>query len=138
MPGTAFIGYVPDLPKRYVARTGIFDAVCHDVVSYGTVSLVEGSTDIGGSFSGHHTERVVLWMPSGAAYQALNVAFAADVPAAAGEQQAQPTSTGWRVWTSIPVAGTTIEEFSITGRWSAGVYVDSSTAANASMTFTLQ
>jgi hypothetical protein len=39
-PRTAFIGYVPALPARYVARAGIFDAVCHDVLSYGTVSLV--------------------------------------------------------------------------------------------------
>jgi len=40
VPGTAFIGYVPDLPSRYVARADIFDAVCNDVVSHCTVSLV--------------------------------------------------------------------------------------------------
>ena len=40
VPGTAFIGYVPALPPRYIARADIFDAVCHDVVSHGAVSLV--------------------------------------------------------------------------------------------------
>jgi len=96
------------------------------------------ATDLIGAFSGHHTERVVVWMPSGAAYQALTVSFATDVPAAAGEQQAQRIGSGWRVWTSFPVAGTTIEEFNLAGPWSAGVWVDSATAANASVTFTLQ
>ena len=96
------------------------------------------ATDIGGALPGHHTERVVVWMPSGPAYQVLTVSFATDVPAAAGEQQAQRIPSGWRVWTSFPVAGTTIEEFGLAGTWSAGVFIDSATTANASMTFSLQ
>jgi len=31
-----------------------------------------------------------------------------------------------------------IEEYSLAGPWSVGVFVDSATAANASVTFTLQ
>jgi NB-ARC domain len=40
VPGTAFIGYVPNLPSKYVVRADIFDGVRHDVVSYGTIGLV--------------------------------------------------------------------------------------------------
>ncbi|HVE86086.1 MAG TPA: hypothetical protein VND93_24685 [Myxococcales bacterium] len=94
--------------------------------------------DVGSNTPGHHVERLVLTMPSGSAYQVLYVAFAVNVAAAAGEQQAERTSAGWRVWASIPVAGTTIQEFNITGRWSVGASVDSATVANASMTLTLQ
>ena len=38
VPGTSFIGYVPDLPSRFVARAGVFDTVRNDVVSHGTVA----------------------------------------------------------------------------------------------------
>lgn len=40
VPGTAFIGYVPAVPSRFVARDDIFDTVLNDVVSHASVGLV--------------------------------------------------------------------------------------------------
>ena len=40
VPGTAFVGYVPGLPSRFVPRADIFDTVRGDVISHGTVALV--------------------------------------------------------------------------------------------------
>jgi WD40 repeat protein len=40
VPDTAFVGFVPALPSRFVARADIFDTVRDDVVSHATVGLV--------------------------------------------------------------------------------------------------
>jgi WD40 repeat protein len=39
VPGTAFVGHVPVLPARFVARADVFDTVRDDVVSHATVAL---------------------------------------------------------------------------------------------------
>jgi hypothetical protein len=96
------------------------------------------ATEITGTLSGHHTQRVVVKMPGGSAYQTIMVSFATDAVAAEGEQQAVRTSTGWRVWASFPVAGTIIEQYGLTGSWTSEAFVDSATRANATTTFTLQ
>src|SRR5450755_32465 len=40
VPGSAFIGYLPALPSRFVARADVFDAVRDVVVSHASVGLV--------------------------------------------------------------------------------------------------
>jgi hypothetical protein len=76
-------------------------------------------------------------LPGGSAYQRFDVNFATDVTAGAAEQQTEKTSTGCRVWVSMPVAGTTIQQYNLTGPWSASFYLDGSGAANASAGFSL-
>lgn len=99
---------------------------------------VDFATDINGVMAGHHQLTVFINMPDGFSYQRIDVSFATDVVAAVGEQQAQKTSTGWRVWAAMPVAGTLIQSANLAGTWSAQTWVDSASAANASTSFTLQ
>lgn len=40
VPGTSFVGYVPPLPSRFVARADVFDAVRAHVLSHAVVALV--------------------------------------------------------------------------------------------------
>lgn len=93
--------------------------------------------EITGSLSGHHTETVFVNMPGGSTYQRFDVAFATDVAANPGEQQAEKTATGWRVWVSMPVAGTMIDSMGLAGTWSATAYLDGASTANASAQFEL-
>jgi hypothetical protein len=105
-----------------------------DFAIYSTYEVMF-ATEITGSLSGHHTQTVFVSMPGGGAYQRFDVSFATDVAAGLDEQQAEKTETGWRVWISMPVAGTMIEQYSLTGPWTAEVYVDG--AAKANVTFNL-
>jgi hypothetical protein len=82
------------------------------------------ATEIVGTLSGRHTQTLFVSMPGGSAYQRFDVAFVTDVAPALGEQQAEKTATGWRVWVSLPVAGTIIEQYALTGGWTAQVNVD--------------
>lgn len=40
IPGTPFLGHVPDLPARFVTRADVFDPAQDDVVGHRTVALV--------------------------------------------------------------------------------------------------
>ena len=95
------------------------------------------ATEINGTFSGHHLASVYALMPSGAAYQRIDLSFATDVAAAVGEQQAEKTATGWRVWSSMPCAGTVIEQTHLTGVWTSELWMDSASTATARSNFTL-
>lgn len=95
------------------------------------------ATEVQGTLSGHHRLTVYVNLPGGYAYQRFDVPFATDVAAAAGEQQAVRTSKGWRVWVTLPVAGTMIQTSALTGTWTAESWVDSATAANAKASFQL-
>ena len=106
--------------------------------SISSTGSVYFATDINGTMSGSHQLVVFINMPDGSAYQRIDVSFATDATAGAGQQQAERTSTGWRVWTAIPIAGTTIQTANITGQWAAQAWVDSASAANASTSFNLQ
>ena len=48
-----------------------------------------------------------------------------------------PQAGGYRVWTSMQVAGTIIQQYSLTGPWSAQVTLDNATTPAASAAFTL-
>jgi hypothetical protein len=87
---------------------------------------------------GHNVATVFVDMPGGSAYQRFDVAFATNVVADPGELQAEPTATGYRIWITLPVAGTWIEQYQLSGTWTAEAYVNNSTSANASLAFTLE
>lgn len=106
--------------------------------SASTTSNIYFATVITGTLSGHHTESVSVNLPGGSLYQNITVAFATDVAAGAGEVQAQKTSTGYIVWAAMPVAGTIIQQYNLSGPWTDSVYVDGAPAANASGSFTVQ
>ena len=95
------------------------------------------AVDVNGALAGHHSASVFVNLPGGSAYQRLDVAFATDVAAGAGEQQAEKTATGYRVWVSMPVAGTVIEQYQLTGPWTASAFIDAGSTAAASASFSL-
>jgi hypothetical protein len=95
------------------------------------------ATEISGALAGHHTQTVYVKMPGDSLYQRFDVKFATDVKAGNGEQQAEKTASGYRVWVSMPVAGTMIEMYGISGVWSAQVHIDGASAASSATTFTL-
>lgn len=95
------------------------------------------ATEISGALSGHHTQTVFLFTPAGYAYQRFDLAFATDVPAGAGEQQAEKTASGYRVWVTLPVAGTMIQSSNLVGTWKSELYVDSASTPNARGSFGL-
>ncbi len=72
-----------------------------------------------------HRARFEINGPSGAIYQATEVPFV----------QSGGTT---RVWTWLPVAGTWIEQYSMTGNWEVKVFVDDAADAAATSTFLLQ
>ena len=94
------------------------------------------ATDLSG-VTGHHTESVNVSMPGGSSYQVIAVAFAAGVTPASGEVAAEKTSTGYRVWAAMPVAGTIIQQYNLTGPWAATVALDSASSAAANTAFSM-
>jgi hypothetical protein len=98
---------------------------------------VQLATEVTGTLPGHHLASVFVFTPGGASFIRYDVSFATDVAANAGEQQAERTATGWRVWVSLPVAGTMISTSNLSGTWSAETWVDAATAASAKTTFGL-
>lgn len=94
--------------------------------------------EIGGTYSGHHTATFEIRMPDGTTYQSFEVPFATDTEAFPGEQQAEAFSGGWRVWTNMPVAGTMIEMYGLSGTWSVAIYVDGASTPTASASFLLE
>ena len=70
--------------------------------------------------------RFVVTSPNGATFQTTQVPFSTG------------TSTRYRVWSSMPVAGTWIEQFQIKGTWTLKVYLSDEDAPRAQQTFLLQ
>ncbi|MFZ5471631.1 MAG: hypothetical protein ACOZIN_19570 [Myxococcota bacterium] len=94
--------------------------------------------EVPSSVKGHHVATVFVFMPNLSTYQRFDLPFATDVAASSGEQQAQKLSTGYRVWASMPVAGTIIEQYSLTGDWRADAYLDGASTVAAKASFSLQ
>ena len=84
--------------------------------------------DAQGLPNGHHTVAFEVRMPDGSAFARYDVAVAVGVAAGPGEQQAQVVKGGVRVWLSMPVAGTIIDQYTIAGSWAANAGVDGSPA----------
>jgi hypothetical protein len=95
------------------------------------------ATDLPSTVKGHHTLTLFVYMPGQSVYQRFDVSFSTDVTPYAGEQKAEKLSTGYRVWVTLPVAGTIIEQYSLTGPWTGDVFLDMASVANAKTSFTL-
>lgn len=98
---------------------------------------VEIASELPATTTGHHSLNVYVYSPSGALYQSFSIPFAAGTAAGAGEQQAESTASGFRVWASLPVKGTFIDSYNMTGSWRAESWVDG-TGPNSSAGFQLQ
>ena len=74
---------------------------------------------------GSHKATFEILAPSGILYQTTDVPFVVTQHAA-------------RVWNSLPVAGTWVEQYSMSGTWQVQVYLDDASDPAASTTFVLQ
>lgn len=72
-----------------------------------------------------HTEVLRLYTPGGGLYQSWSSTFSAGATGSAG------------LTAILPVMGTTIAEYSMTGTWKAVVYLDGGATASATATFLL-
>src|SRR6185436_8802086 len=90
----------------------------------GSTYEVYFATVVPGTLAGHNTETLDVFVPGGTAWQRFTFSFATTVMAGAGEQQAQKITGGYLVWASMPVAGTDIDSYGLTGSWSAVAYVN--------------
>ena len=79
----------------------------------------------GAAPTGGHHARFEISSPGGAIFQVT------DVPYAASHQ-------GARVWTSLPIAGTWIAQYAITGSWEVRVFLDDASEPAGTATFVLQ
>lgn len=82
--------------------------------------------DIPVALAGQHVAAFEVLSPDGAVYQRTQVSFSSG------------TSTQYRVWSSMPVAGTWIQQFAMTGAWSVRVFLDAESVSRAAQTFVLQ
>lgn len=109
--------------------------------SFGTTFSINATYDLFFAFdlpsskSGSHRAVFEVFLPGGSPYQRTEVAFAAGQAAVEGEVQAELISGGYRVWSSMPVAGTMIQQSALTGKWKVQVLLDG--ALVASSTFSL-
>ncbi len=82
--------------------------------------------DLPVALAGQHLAAFEITSPGGTVFQRTEVPFSTG------------TSTHYRVWTSMPVAGTWIQQFSMTGTWSVRVFLDAEQVSRATQTFLLQ
>lgn len=107
--------------------------------SIGSTDAVNIAVDVPSSLTGHHQATVEVQAPGAYTFENFQVYFATDVGAGTGEQQAEALSTGgYRIWVSLPVAGTAIDNYGLIGQWAAEAYIDGASSPNASASFTLQ
>ena len=93
--------------------------------------------EVPSSAAGKHVVALELWMPDGVPYQRIEVEFSAGVPASDQEQQAEPTHSGYRIWASIPVSGTFIQQHELKGDWTAAAFLEGAPSPNVTQVFTL-
>lgn len=92
--------------------------------------------DVPSTKAGSHVATYEIYMPSGMPYQRIEVPFAAGQAAVGAEVQADLITGGYRVWASMPVAGTAIQQSAITGVWSVKVALDGVWVASSTYTLT--
>lgn len=103
---------------------------------------VKVAVDVPASFAGHHTLQLFFTAPGPMQYQRVAVAFSAGVATADGETDgevigAASAPSGYRVWVSLPVGGTMIDQYSMTGSWTADAWFDAEDSGRASTGFDL-
>jgi hypothetical protein len=97
------------------------------------------AVDLPSSLKGRHSLSIFVNAAGGSSYQRMDVKFTTDIAAGIGEQKAEKLSNGaYRVWASMPVAGTMIEQYGLVGTWSAADHIDGDATAAATTTFQLQ
>ncbi len=88
---------------------------------------------------GRHVAQLVVYSDGDLPYISYEVAYAVRVPARDGERQARRGDRDERrVWVSMPVAGTWIQQFQLTGNWRAEAFVDGGEIGPISTSFTLR
>ncbi|GEM_PF-2802793 len=80
--------------------------------------------DVPASLPGYHSAAFEVVSPDGSVYQRTEVAFS--------------TGASTRVWSSMPVVGTWIQQFQMSGEWKVIVFLDAEQVSRASKTFVLQ
>lgn len=85
---------------------------------------VQIASAVPATLTGSHSLNVYVYSPSGALYQSFSIPFAAGTTAGAGEQQAESTASGFRIWAELPVKGTFIDSYNMIGNWRAESWID--------------
>jgi hypothetical protein len=93
--------------------------------------------DVSGDVTGAHSYTLFIFAPGVIPYQAIDVTYTSTscTPVFGSACWVDQTSDGIRVWTSFPVAGTIIEQFSLFGTWTADAYIDAAVSPTATTAF---
>ena len=96
--------------------------------------------DITEDVIGPHLYTLFIFMPGGLPYGYIQSTFTATecTSVFGGTCSVETTSGGIRVWTSMPVAGTMIQQFQLYGTWRADVHIDGSAGPTASTNFEIE
>jgi hypothetical protein len=137
--GTRTKGTTSVAPINYALRTSSSagSTVWTSAFPLSSTYDVHLALDFPSTVTGHHRATLELRTPYGDVYQRIDVAFATDVAAGAGELQAQAISGGWRLWFRLPVAGTFIDQYQLTGSWSGTAFYDAGASSVATNTFSI-
>ncbi|MBX7098328.1 MAG: hypothetical protein K1X89_11495 [Myxococcaceae bacterium] len=87
------------------------------------------AVDVSGASPGGHVVELTFVQPGGLPWQVQTVSFQAT---GSGGKHAAPE----RVWVELPVVGTWIEQYALTGRWTVEAAVDH--GRSSSLTFILE
>ena len=85
---------------------------------------------------GDHVQDLKLILPNGDVYQVLHTAFTTSPSNTHGRVRALATEGGHALDTVLPVRGTWIQQFSMTGTWSVQMLLDGNQVQTAKFTFT--
>jgi hypothetical protein len=89
------------------------------------------------NLTGVHTQTTVFYAPGGITWQTTSFTFATTVKATGSEVQAAAVGKTWQTYASMPVAGTAIQNYGLSGTWTVAVFLDSATKPMTSQSFTL-
>lgn len=89
------------------------------------------------NLSGSHAQTTRWYAPGGSLWQDSTVKFATTNTASSGEVQAALVGTRYQVYDSMPVAGTAIQNYGLSGGWRVDVHLDGAATPIASVSFDL-
>ena len=84
---------------------------------------------------GTHVAGFEVYAPSGSLYQRFDVPYGAGV---APSDALVKVRGGVQVWATLPVAGTWIQQFQMTGVWRVEVWLDQDTSPTDTFAFTME
>ncbi len=91
--------------------------------------------DVSGTVTDEHSYTLEIFAPGGLPYQRIDVTYTSTSCTPTFACSVDQTSDGIRVWTSLPVAGTTIQGSQLYGTWTADAYIDGAGSPNVSTFF---